>query len=189
MEATTVTAIQPRARAGPTDNDLRQALAILNKADADERALDWALDTLMQVSSVAAPPLDFSRRVMTAVGRTPLAEGRVPLGRPRAVWPRLAAFGASAAVVAGIAVATFGPRSAPMLAGMLTFAFRLGLSTLTSTTLILQLANATVTAGATLADTFTSPAVAIGLAATMLVGMLSLAALTHLLSATQESPQ
>ena len=166
--------------------DLRRALDILSQPDADDRAIETAIETLLPLSAPPAPPPDFSRRVMLAVHQASLPEGRVPLSTPLSVWSRAAVFGAAAAAVAWGAIATFGPSAAPMLATMLAFIVRIGLSTVTSIRIGLQIWSATAATGAALASAIASPGIAIVLAATALVGMLSLTALIQLLSTKQE---
>ena len=188
-----------KGKGKPTDHELRRALEILNQPDADEDAIDTAFETLVPLSSAPAPPQDFSRRVMLAVRQAPLAEGRVPLAKPVPDWPRVAgsparhprwgavaALGAAAAAVAGGAVALFGLSATPVLVAMVALFIGTGQWLLVSVTTGLRIWTATATAGAVLADALTSPQMAIVLAATMLVGVLSLTALTQLLSTQQE---
>ena len=186
-------------RREPTDQELRRALDILKQSDGDQAAIDTAFETLVPLSSAPAPPRDFSRRVMLAVRQAPLAEGRVRLAKPLIKWshvagalarhPRwgaVAATGAAAVVVAGGAVATFGPFATPVLVAMVALLLGTGRWLLASLTTGLRIWNATATAGAALADALASPQVAIVLTATVLVGVLSLTALTRLLLTKQE---
>ena len=183
----------------PTDQELRRALEILSQPDADEDAIDTAFEMLVPLSSAPTPPQDFSRRVMLAVRQAGLAKGRVPLVKALPDWPRVAgsparhphwgavaALGAAAAAVAGGAVAIFGPSATPVLVATVALFIGTGQWLLASVTTGLRIWNATATAGAALADALTSPQMAIVLATATLVGVLSLTALTQLLSTKQE---
>lgn len=185
-------------RQEPTDRELRRALEVLSQPDADEGAIDTAFEALAHLSSVPAPAHDFSRRVMLAVRQAPLAEGRVPLTKPLPDWPRVteplaghprwgavAALGAAAAVAGG-AVAIFGPSATRVLVAMVALLVGAGQWLLASVTAGLRIWDDTATAGAVLAEALTSPQMVISLAATILVGVLSLTALTQLLSSKQE---
>jgi hypothetical protein len=60
------------------DEEIEKALQILDSASVDEndRDVDGAFRTLVQVLPQAAPQHDFSQRVMAAVRREPLPAGR-----------------------------------------------------------------------------------------------------------------
>ena len=175
-------------RRTPADDELTRALAVLERSDADEAAVDTAFETL--VSGLADPPVpsrDFARRVTLAARQAPLGEGRHPLARPLADWFRGAALAAAAAAVVWGSVAGIGPFGAYTLARIVEFFVRAGLSVLVSLNTVLRVWSAVLTVAAALTEALASPAVGLALTTTAMVSGLSLIALVRLLSTEQES--
>jgi hypothetical protein len=174
-------------RRTPADDELNRALAVLERSDADEAAVDKAFETLVSSLAAPVPSGDFARRVTLAVRRAPLGEGRRPLARPLADWSRVAALAAAAAAVAWGVVAGIGPFGAYTLARIVEFFVRAGLSVLVSLSTALRVWDAVLTVAAALTESLASPAVGLALTATAMVSGLSLIALVRLLSTEQES--
>ena len=171
----------------PADDELPRALAILERSDADEAAVDTAFETLVSGLAAPVPSRDFARRVTLAVRQAPLGEGRRPLARPMADWPRVAALAAAAAAVVWGSVAGIGPFGAYTLARIVEFFVRAGLSVLVSLNTVLRVWSAVLTVAAALTEALASPAVGLALTTTAMVSGLSLIALVRLLSTEQES--
>ncbi len=170
----------------PSEQALKGALTILERPDADERAVEEAFKTLTSALPLPPAPKDFARRVVRSVRRAPLPKGRRTLTKPLPPWGWLAMCAATAA--AGWAVvAVFGPFEAYAVAGVVQFFVRAGLSGLASLHAFVLLGRAAVTVSGALADALALPALSAALTGTALVGGLSLIALIRLLSREQES--
>jgi hypothetical protein len=174
-------------RPAASDDELNRALTILDRPDADEGAVDGAFETLVSLTTAPAPSTGFTRRVMLAVRKAPLGEGRRPLAALLPNWARVAARAAAASAVLWGAVAVFGPLGAYTFARIVEFFVRAGLWVLVSLNTALRVWRAIVTVAAALADALASPAVGMMLTATALACGLSLIALVRLLSTEQES--
>ena len=168
---------------------MRRAGKILGDPTADESAMDQAIGTMMRVTSPPLPPKDFARRVMLAIQQAPPPEGRRSLAKPPTNVSRVAVLVAVAAVTAYGVIVTLGPVATRIFVRTIALSIQVSLRMLVSLNGVFELWSAVSTVRSAVAEAFTSPGMSIAVIAAALVAMLSLTALTRLLSSEQEPSQ
>lgn len=168
------------------DDEILQALDLLQDADVTEAEADAAFHTLARRLPKPLPRASFAARVMYAVQQAPLPAGRVALiSRP----PRrlFVGIGAMASVAALWVALLLAPVTLPIFARVFAFAVQASLLVIPPLTAGLDVWAVISTAAQTIAEALTLPEMLSALAVVTSVGVLSLGALARVISSQQES--